>query len=142
VFFHFFSLFLIAAPYATFLRKKIKIIFFLWGGWGLTEGQSPPRLIAGGRLANARRGASIINNVRMMGMIYDHYLHFVGDAHSGVRGGGEVSGGGTLYMKWRASNFLPVVASAKSASRQVETHTHLSLSPSKTLKKRRKYSEF
>jgi hypothetical protein len=44
---------------------------------------------------------------------------------SELLGGGEVSGGGTLYMKWGASNFLPVVASAKSASRQIETHTHL-----------------
>jgi hypothetical protein len=89
VFFDFFSCFSVIPPYATFLRKKIKIIFFLWGGWGLTAGQSPPRLIAGGRLANARRGASIINNVRMVGMIYDYHFHFIGDAHSGVRGGGK-----------------------------------------------------
>jgi hypothetical protein len=42
VFFHFFSCFFIHPPYATFFIKNKKTFIFSLGGWGLTEGQSPP----------------------------------------------------------------------------------------------------
>jgi hypothetical protein len=55
-------------------------------------------------------------------------------------GGGDVSGGGTLYMKGGAGrNSTSRVLKAR-ADR--ETHTHLSFSSPKYLKNVLKYSEF
>jgi hypothetical protein len=34
-------------------------------------------------------GGRLINEMRRVGLAHDYYLHFVGDTHSGVRGGGK-----------------------------------------------------
>ena len=46
-------------------------------------------------------------------------------------GGGEVSGGGTLYMKWRAGRFG--LRRECSARADRETHTHINLTHSSPL---------
>jgi hypothetical protein len=104
------------------LRTYKKTFYFLlWGGWGLTEGQSPPRFIVGGRHTVYRSGGGKL--MEIVFVLSSAVLLFGGQP----RGGGEVSGWGTLYMKWGAgrsstSRVLKARAGEKLTHTYISTH--------------------
>jgi hypothetical protein len=101
------------SPLRTY-KKLSTFYFLLWGGWDWPKVSTPPAMpegvdtrftvVAGGN--NGR--FCFLKNLPLFGVLIQG------------AGGGEVSGGGTLYMKWRAGRNS---ASRTQQREQVVKHT-------------------